>query len=68
MVIALPLDSGTDWTVTLAIQVRIKPSQQTVVMQILHWGEDWLKLLLLQTDSNESTAKSQNKISKTTCQ
>ena len=62
MVIALPLDSGTDWTVTLAIQVRIKPSQQTVVMQILHWGEDWLKLLLLQTDSNESTAKSQNKI------
>ena len=44
MVIAMPLN--VDLSATLAILVRIKPSQQSIVMQILQWGEDWLALLL----------------------
>ena len=46
MVIAMPLNGVVDFTVTLAVLVRVKPSQQSVVMQILHWGEDWLALCL----------------------
>ncbi|MDH3535839.1 MAG: efflux RND transporter periplasmic adaptor subunit [Gammaproteobacteria bacterium] len=45
-IIALPLNKFDDYRGTLAILVKIKPSQQSVVMQILHWGEDWLGLLL----------------------
>lgn len=48
MIIALPLKKLDDFTATLAILTNIKPSQQSVVMQILHWGEDWLELLLPQ--------------------
>lgn len=47
-VIALPLSGPDNFNATLAILVTIKPSQQSVVMQILHWGEDWLQLLLKQ--------------------
>ena len=46
MVIALPLDKADSPRASLAVLVRIKPSQQSVVTQILHWGEDWLQLLL----------------------
>jgi len=46
MIIALPLSKTDSCTGTLAVLVNIKPSQQSVVMKILHWGEDWLGLLL----------------------
>ncbi len=46
MVIALPLSRIKDLEASLAVLVSIKPSQQSVVTQILHWGEDWLQLLL----------------------
>ena len=52
MIIALPLSNPDDFTATLAILVNIKPSQQSVVMQILHWGEDWLGLLLPRQPDN----------------
>ncbi len=45
MIIALPLTRTDSFNGTLAMLVNIKPSQQSVVMQILHWGEDWLGLL-----------------------
>lgn len=45
-IIALPLGRAEEIKATLAVLVRIKPSQQSVVMQILHWGENWLGLLL----------------------
>lgn len=48
MVIAVPLTQQNDFTNALAILVNIKPSQQEVVMQILHWGDDWFQLLLQQ--------------------
>lgn len=52
MTIALPLSRLDDFTGTLAILVNIKPSQQTIVMQVLHWGEEWLGLLLHQQDAS----------------
>ncbi len=45
-IIALPLTRADSFKGTLAVLVNIKPSQQSVVMQILHWGENWLGLLL----------------------
>lgn len=45
-IIALPVGKSGDFRATLAVLVNIKPSQQSVVMQILHWGDDWLELLL----------------------
>ncbi len=45
MIIALPLTRTDNFNGTLAMLGNIKPSQQSVVMQILHWGEDWLGLL-----------------------
>lgn len=45
-IIALPLTQADSFKGTLAVLVNIKPSQQSVVMQILHWGEKWLGLLL----------------------
>ncbi len=45
MIIALPLTRTDNFNGTLAVLVNIKPSQQSIVMQILHWGEDWLGLL-----------------------
>lgn len=45
MIIALPLSKTDSCTGTLAVLVNIKPSQQSVVMKILHWGEDWLGLM-----------------------
>lgn len=45
MVIALPLIKVTGLDATLALLVRIRPSQQAVVMQVLRWGENWLGLL-----------------------
>ena len=44
-IIALPLTQTASFKGTLAVLVNIKPSQQPVVMQILHWGENWLELL-----------------------
>ncbi|MDH3762684.1 MAG: efflux RND transporter periplasmic adaptor subunit [Gammaproteobacteria bacterium] len=45
MIIALPLTRIDNFNGTLAVLANIKPSQQSVVMQILHWGENWLGLL-----------------------
>lgn len=45
-IIALPLTRTGGFKGTLAVLVNIKPSQQSVVMQVLHWGENWLGLLL----------------------
>jgi multidrug resistance efflux pump len=44
-IIALPLLRSDSLKRTLAVLVRIKPSQQPTVIQILHWGENWLKLV-----------------------
>jgi len=48
MVIALHLSGSDSFSAALAILVRIKPSRQAAVLQILHWGESWLQLLLQQ--------------------
>ncbi len=48
MVIALHLTGPDSFSAALAILVRIKPSRQSAVMQILQWGESWLQLLLQQ--------------------
>lgn len=54
-IMALPLISPGEFTGTLAVRLRIKPSQQPVVTQVLAWGEGWLELLL-RTRSGESGA------------
>lgn len=64
MVIALPITAGSDLALTLAIQIKIKPSQQTVVMQILHWGEDWLTLLMSQSSDYDNSSKTQSEPAK----
>jgi multidrug resistance efflux pump len=56
MIIALPLTKTDNVTGTLAVLVNIKPSQQSVVMKILHWGEDWLGLLLRPQQSTSPAA------------
>lgn len=48
MVIALHLTGPDSFSAALAILVRIKPSRQSAVMQILQWGESWLQLVLQQ--------------------
>ena len=48
MVIALHLTGPDSFSAALAILVRIKPSRQSAVLQILQWGESWLQLLLQQ--------------------
>ncbi len=53
MVIALPLTRIASFTGALAILVNIKPSQQPVVMQLLHWSENWLLLLLNKEQSQK---------------
>lgn len=46
-IIAFPLSSVDSIKRTLAVLVNIKPSQQSTVIQVLHWGEKWLGLLLV---------------------
>ena len=53
MVIALPLTGLDGFTATLSVLVNIKPSQQSVVMQLLHWGESWLQLLCKQQENQQ---------------
>jgi multidrug resistance efflux pump len=48
MVIALHLTGSDSFSAALAILVSIKPSRQSAVLQILHWGESWLQLLIQQ--------------------
>ena len=38
-IIAMPLLQPDELNATLAVQVNIKPSQQSIVMQILQWGD-----------------------------
>lgn len=38
MVIAVPLIVSDNFLATLAVLVKIKPSQQSAIMQIIHWG------------------------------
>lgn len=45
-IIAFPLSHVKSIKRTLAVLVNIKPSQQSTVVQVLHWGEKWLGLLL----------------------
>lgn len=54
MVIALPLTGIDGFTGTIAILATLKPTQQAVVIQLLHWGEKWLQLLC--TRQNEQSA------------
>ncbi|MFT4729436.1 MAG: hypothetical protein ACI9UN_003954 [Granulosicoccus sp.] len=44
-IIALPLTRSDSFKRTLAVLVNIKPSQQSTVIQILRWGEKWLRLI-----------------------
>ncbi|MDJ0776568.1 MAG: efflux RND transporter periplasmic adaptor subunit [Gammaproteobacteria bacterium] len=46
MIIALPLARTVGERAGLAVMVKVKPSQQAAVSQILQWGEDWLELLM----------------------
>ncbi len=48
MVIALHLTGPDSFSAALAVLVSIKPSRQSAVLQMLHWGESWLQLLLQQ--------------------
>jgi hypothetical protein len=48
IVIAFHLTGPDSFSAALAILVRIKPSRQSAVMQILQWGESWLQLVLQQ--------------------
>jgi len=45
-ILATPLRVSAERSVAVAVQVRIKPEQQRVVLQLLKWGEKWLELLL----------------------
>ena len=60
MVIAMPLTGPDDFIGTLAVRVSLKPSQQSVVIQILHWGESWLQLLLQQEENRPLHRPSNN--------
>lgn len=44
-IIAVPFAHADSVKRTLAVMVKIKPSQQNTVIQILRWGEKWLGLL-----------------------
>ena len=44
-IIAMPLLQPEKLNATLAVQASIKPSQQSVVTQILQWGDEWLGLM-----------------------
>lgn len=56
LIIAVPLAEKNNFTGALAILAKIKPSQQPVVMQLLHWGEEWLQLLLAHEDNQPKHA------------
>lgn len=45
-IISIPFQTIENIQLTLGILVNIKSSQQTVVVQLIQWGEAWLKLLL----------------------
>ena len=60
MVIAIPLTGPANFIGTLAVRVSVKPSQQTVVIQILQWGESWLQLLLQQEESRQPLSHSKH--------
>lgn len=47
-VIALHITGSESFNATLAVLVRLKPSMQPAVLQILNWGESWLQLLMQQ--------------------
>lgn len=44
-VIAYPLTVNNELFAIVALRISIKPAQQNVVMQLLHWGEGWLQVL-----------------------
>lgn len=48
MVVALHLTGPGCFSAALAVMVSIKPSRHSAVLQMLHWGESWLQLLLQQ--------------------
>jgi RND family efflux transporter MFP subunit len=48
MVIAFHLTGSDSFSAALAVLVSIKPSRQSAILQIVHWGESWLQLLLQQ--------------------
>ena len=50
-IIALPLTQGDSLKRTLAVLVKVKPSQQSAVVQMLRWGEKWLGLVPIRQQS-----------------
>jgi multidrug resistance efflux pump len=48
MVFALYLSGAENFSGSVAVRVNVRPAQQSAVMQILHWGEKWLQLILKQ--------------------
>ena len=58
MIIAVYLTDENDFVASLGLHVRIKPSQQSVIMQLLQWGQGWLQLLLQQGQSEPQTPPS----------
>ena len=54
-IIAMPLQQPGQLNATLAVQLSIKPSQQSVVTQILQWGDEWLGLMW-RPDQGEAAA------------
>jgi hypothetical protein len=56
MVIASPLRALPGFGVSLAVLVNIRPSQQSLVTQVLRWGEDWMALLLQQREPASASA------------
>ncbi|MDO6823780.1 efflux RND transporter periplasmic adaptor subunit [Marinobacter sp. 1_MG-2023] len=55
-ILATPLRVAAGRSVAVAVQVRIKPEQQRVVLQLLKWGEKWLELLLRHEPEDADTS------------
>ncbi|MFT7371947.1 MAG: multidrug resistance efflux pump [Oleiphilaceae bacterium] len=54
LMIAYPLDLGADFSGAVVLEIAAKPTQQAVLLQMLNWGQSWLKLLLDNAQSTES--------------
>lgn len=55
-ILATPLSVSAERSVVVVVQVRMKPEQQSVVIQLLKWGEKWLQLLLQHEPEDAGTS------------
>ena len=50
LIIVYPLSFSNDFSGAVVLEVAAKSSQQTVLLQMLKWGQSWLQLLLKKTE------------------